>query len=216
MSSGHKAGLQHYEDFNKAERKIQKLKHKDAQNMVDKYGMGETVYRGKDGKRTMNDTDDDDDSDNNNNPARKSNEQVKLDAQRRLNQGKVQQVAQDAMAQEMMILKNSTFARRQDDERLEVLRKNEIRKDDPMARYTLMKQQKHQKNKVGSQQQQQQQATKPLYKGPPPKANRFGIRPGYRWDGVDRGNGFEDKVLAKKFSTNRKEEQAYRWRSADM
>jgi hypothetical protein len=51
MSSGHKDGLQYHNVFTKSEQKIQKQRHKDAQLMVDKHGMGETMYRDKDGRK---------------------------------------------------------------------------------------------------------------------------------------------------------------------
>jgi pre-mRNA-splicing factor CWC26 len=207
MSSGHKAGLQNYQNFNKSERKIQARKHRDAQRMVDRHGMGETVYRDKDGRKTERTEGID--------AATKARAQAEETV--KLNQGRVQKEALEAEARELVRLQNSGFARYRDDERLEVELKSEIRKDDPMAQYALSKQRKAKGSSsntgggggCGP-------PSKPVYKGPPPKPNRFGIRPGYRWDGNDRGNGFEDKVLAKKFSSARKAEESYKYRSADM
>jgi len=57
---------------------------------------------------------------------------------------------------------------------------------------------------------------KPLYKGPPPPPNRFNIPPGYRWDGVDRGNGWERRVLLAAAAAQDNSTSAYRARTADM
>ena len=171
--------------------------------MVDKYGMGETVYRDKDGKLSSKTAP--------TNTTKEEEEQLSL-----LNQGKVQRQVQEEQMKEMRILQESTFARHENDERLEELRKNEIRKGDPMATYSR----KRNKTKKSSSKikgaQRPQESERPVYKGPPARPNRYGIRPGYRWDGVDRGNGWDDKLLAKQYMVKAKEEEAYRWRSADM
>jgi len=46
--------------------------------------------------------------------------------------------------------------------------------------------------------------------------NRFGIRPGHRWDGVDRSNGYEEKWLLQQNSQKALEGEAYKWSCSDM
>lgn len=51
---------------------------------------------------------------------------------------------------------------------------------------------------------------KPLYSGAA-MPNRYGIRPGYRWDGVDRGNGFEKEFFAAQNRRRNLKELDYAW-----
>ena len=86
--------------------------------------------------------------------------------------------------------------------------KSEMRMDDPMAKY--MSKKKDTEDKLSG------IAREKVYRGPPGPPNRYGIKPGYRWDGVDRGNGFEAKVLAKFAGRGLRAEQSYKWSSSDM
>lgn len=66
--------------------------------------------------------------------------------------------------------------------------RNRIRVEDPMANFSAG-------NKEDGSSKNPSSKSKKIYKGPPAPANRYGIQPGYRWDGVNRGNGFEAKVI---------------------
>ena len=76
-----------------------------------------------------------------------------------------------------------------------------IRFDDPMAQHLSRK---------------APASNKPKYRGPPPPANRFNLLPGFRWDGVDRSNGFEKQFFQAKAKASREAAEAHAWATADM
>lgn len=54
-----------------------------------------------------------------------------------------------------------------------------------------------------------------IYKGLYPP-NRYNIRPGYRWDGVDRSNGYERKLMEKEAHQRANEEESFRNATRDL
>lgn len=98
------------------------------------------------------------------------------------------------------------LARYIDDEDLDQMLREQEREGDPMADFMRKKKAKE---RPGTKE-------KPKYNGPAPPLNRFNIWPGYRWDGVDRSNGFEKKRFARIASKKATQELAYKWSVEDM
>ena len=195
MASGHRAGLQSGGDFAQKERNIQTKRHQEAKEMVEKYGVGETVYRSKQ-------------ADTKNGDKRKP---LTAEEHKRLHTGRAQLEQEEQAKREFAAIQQSQFARRADDAALEEERKREIRADDPMAAFATRR-----SALSGGDGATAQRRNRPVYKGPAAKPNRFGIRPGHRWDAHDRGNGFEDRLLAKRSSARHEQERSYRYSAADM
>uniref|UniRef100_A0A670K1C6 BUD13 homolog n=1 Tax=Podarcis muralis TaxID=64176 RepID=A0A670K1C6_PODMU len=112
-----------------------------------------------------------------------------------------QQNVEDA-AKEMQ----KPLARYIDDQDLDKMLREQEREGDPMAEFLKKKKAKEKKDTK----------EKPRYNGPAPPLNRFNIWPGYRWDGVDRSNGFEQKRFARISSKKAVQELAYKWSVEDM
>ena len=99
------------------------------------------------------------------------------------------------------------FSRSVEDKELEDNLKSQMRFGDPMANYGKKSKKKDKKSK---------KSEKPKYSGPPPPPNRFNIPPGFRWDGIDRTNGFEKKYFRKTAERKALTEVAYKWSVEDM
>uniref|UniRef100_A0A670Y6P9 BUD13 homolog n=1 Tax=Pseudonaja textilis TaxID=8673 RepID=A0A670Y6P9_PSETE len=118
-----------------------------------------------------------------------------------LAQSRQQQQNVDDAVKEMQ----KPLARYIDDQDLDQMLREQEREGDPMADFMR-------KKKAAAKERQE----KPKYNGPAPPLNRFNIWPGYRWDGVDRSNGFEKKRFARIASKKATQELAYKWSVEDM
>ncbi|XP_018046702.1 PREDICTED: BUD13 homolog [Atta colombica] len=97
------------------------------------------------------------------------------------------------------------LARYADDADLDKELREQEREGDPMLKYIKQKQIKEGKRKPDPPQYQGSYAP-----------NRFGIKPGHRWDGVDRSNGYEKKWYEAQNAKVALQEDAYKWSTADM
>ncbi|KAI9557575.1 hypothetical protein GHT06_017403 [Daphnia sinensis] len=131
------------------------------------------------------------------------------EAYQKWNKGLKQGEAQSTQVAEAMHEMSKPLARFADDEDLERLLREQDREGDPMAAYMA-------KKKVKSGGDGKGKAARPVYKGPAAAPNRFGILPGYRWDGVDRSTGFEKMYFEKQNSAVALQEEAYKWSVSDM
>lgn len=96
------------------------------------------------------------------------------------------------------------LARYKDDQDLDVLLRERDREGDPMLAFLSKG-----KTKVNT-------PAKPRYNGPTPAPNRFNIWPGYRYDGVDRSNGFEKRRFSEINKQKTHKTAAYKWSVEDM
>jgi pre-mRNA-splicing factor CWC26 len=188
LSSGHDAGLQSGKEFGVKERAYRAAQDAEMRR-ADPTLSGanaETVYRDKKGQKLdmLNEF-------MRKQAADESKEAKLKEAAELYGKGTAQQEGAVREAERIASMADVSFTRYADDAELEAAAKDVIHEEDPMAAYFIKKSAVKQQAvaaKAG-------RPVKPLYKGPTPPPNRFKIRPGYRWDGVDRSNGWEKKVL---------------------
>jgi pre-mRNA-splicing factor CWC26 len=129
--------------------------------------------------------------------------------QRELRGGLAQKRAQEA-EKERMKMDTSSFSRTVEDVEWNEELKAHERWDDPAAAF-LKKNDSDGGVKFGARGKGRRfKRSVPVYTGAVPP-NRFGIRPGYRWDGVDRSNGFEKTWFRKQNERRAEKEEWERW-----
>lgn len=133
--------------------------------------------------------------------ARRAAEEAKAKAEREKEalMGDVQRREREERRAELAAAKMMPLSRTIEDEELNAELRARQRWNDPAAQFLT--------NKSGP----GKSATgKPLYQGPYPP-NRYGIRPGHRWDGVDRSNGFEKEWFQARVRKERSSALEYAW-----
>nr|XP_036848515.1 BUD13 homolog [Manis javanica] len=197
MYSGAKTGLV----LTDIQQEQQELKKRDQEiAFEDEFQFAETIFRDKSGRKRNLKLE----RLEQRRKAEKDSERDELYAQwgKGLAQSRLQQQNVEDAIKEMQ----KPLARYIDDEDLDRMLREQEREGDPMADFIKKNKAKENKNKKVS----------PRYSGPAPPPNRFNIWPGYRWDGVDRSNGFEQKRFARLASKKAVEELAYKWSVEDM
>jgi pre-mRNA-splicing factor CWC26 len=193
LASGMRPGLQSSKDIGAALKKKKADERRKAKEAgEDDAAPAETIYRDASGriinvamKRAE---------------ARKKaeEEELKKRQEEEASKGDAQRLMKEARRKELEDAKYMNLARKVDDVEMNDELKERDRWNDPAAQFVTKK--KKGRSITG----------KPLYQGSS-MPNRYGIRPGHRWDGVDRGNGFEKLWFNARNKVKNKQELEYMW-----
>ncbi|CAN9501323.1 unnamed protein product [Ophioblennius macclurei] len=198
MLSGGKAGLVSIEVLRK-EHEDNRRREKHNKPLEDESRNAQSVFRDKSGKRRDLDSEREEQK-------RKAGEKAAKDEKyAQWGKGLAQSQMQQQKLEDAVHEAQKPLARHRDDEDLDRMLREQEREGDPMAAMLRRKKERGPKAQA-----------KPQYKGPPPPPNRFNILPGYRWDGVDRSNGFEKKRYMRISDKKALQEEAYKWSVEDM
>lgn len=132
--------------------------------------------------------------------ARKKAEEdaAKAAAELEAQKGDVQRAAREKRKEDLAEARFMPVTRHADDVEMNEELKERDRWDDPAAQF------------ISKKREGKSVSGKPLYKGPA-MPNRYGIRPGHRWDGVDRGTGFERDYFAAQNRRKNLKDLDYAW-----
>ncbi|CAK8560820.1 unnamed protein product [Lathyrus sativus] len=131
----------------------------------------------------------------------------------------------EAKQKELEVEKEKPFARTRDDPELDKSLKERIRWGDPMAHLVKKKYPEPVLPNLGDSDKMKASGfVVPqdipdhswLKRGLDAAPNRYGIRPGRHWDGVDRSNGFEKGMFKRTNERQAKDKEAYLWSVSDM
>lgn len=194
MASGAKAGLQTGAQVAEQIR----AKEQREREMLQRWsaeGMGkdaETVYRDTGGARV--------DMGARLTERKRKRDEERAEAERRkkeMNMGLVQKLDMEEKKRKLDKAASSSLSTYADDSELNAQQRTRELEDDPMLSF-----------KPGKSKKYVSRTGRKLYRGAYPE-NRFNIAPGYRWDGVDRSNGFERAYFRKQQETQRDKTLSY-------
>ncbi|KAK2828632.1 hypothetical protein Q5P01_019666 [Channa striata] len=198
MLSGGKAGLVSV-DLLRKEQEENRHRERNNQPLEDESRNAQTVFRDKSGKKR------DLDSEREEQKKKAGEKAAKDEKYAQWGKGLAQSQMQQQKLEDALHEAQKPLARHYDDEDLDRMLREQEREGDPMAAMLRRKKDRNIKTQE-----------KPRYKGPAPPPNRFNIQPGYRWDGVDRSNGFEQKRYMRMADKKAGQEAAYKWSVEDM
>lgn len=139
--------------------------------------------------------------------------------------GLAQKREAEARLQELEVEKDKPFARSRDDPELDKMLKERVRWGDPMAHLVKKKHLEQVLPDLGEGAKMKESgfiipqeipSHSWIRRGLDAAPNRYGIKPGRHWDGVDRSNGTEKELFKRTNDKRATEREAYLWSVSDM